>query len=255
MYEIEPQEASPDFLKCWQAAGVHLDKQVDGGIKSWLRSHPYPPFLEHLSFRLGNQLFFVRIEDVDGKVEAPGSLRGLMSIADGCQGHPCIMPMKKRFLGGGWIPDAAGWGLLDARTKSTINPVDLVSDEKVEMTQWELQDFSVQVVRDQIEKSGYQLMSWQGNPAVDPSIWFVGESKRPEWVVVRFTKFPDNQARMPDNWDDIAAGCARMGPLGHFASVALVSVDQPFASENEAPLPLLRGHGMYANYQGLQKVD
>jgi hypothetical protein len=27
-------------------------------------------------------------------------------------------------------------------------------------------------------------MSWQGNPSVDPSIWFVGDSG-PEWVVVR----------------------------------------------------------------------
>lgn len=61
MHNIEMQEMSPDFLKCWQAAGMHLDKQVQGGIKSWLRAHPYPPVLEHLSFRLGNQLFFVRV--------------------------------------------------------------------------------------------------------------------------------------------------------------------------------------------------
>ena len=65
MYEIEMQEMSEAFLPCWKAAGIHLSKQVDGGIQSWLRAHPYPPFLEHLSFRLGNQLFFVRVEDVD----------------------------------------------------------------------------------------------------------------------------------------------------------------------------------------------
>jgi hypothetical protein len=98
-------------------------------------------------------------------------------------------------------------------------------------------------------------MSWQGNPEVDPSIWFVGDSQEPEWVVVRHTKFPDNEAKMPDNWKDIANNCSRMGSIGHFASVALVSVNQPFASENEAPLPLWRGHAMYANYRGLQKAD
>jgi hypothetical protein len=114
MHNIEMQEMSPEFLKCWQAAGMHLDKQVQGGIKTWLRAHPYPPVLEHLSFRLGNQLFFVRVEDVDGKVDGPGSMRGLNSIAEGCQGHACLMPMKKKIFGGGWVADASGWGLLAA---------------------------------------------------------------------------------------------------------------------------------------------
>lgn len=101
MYDIEMQEMSEDFFKCWQAAGIHLSKQVDGGIQSWLRAHPYPPFLEHLSFRLGNQLFFVRIEDVDEKIDGPGSLRGLFAVADGANGRACILPMKKKFLGAG----------------------------------------------------------------------------------------------------------------------------------------------------------
>ena len=61
MYEIETLEMSDAFLPIWRAAGFHLNKQVDGGIQSWLRAHPYPPFLEQLSFRLGNQLFFIRV--------------------------------------------------------------------------------------------------------------------------------------------------------------------------------------------------
>lgn len=41
MYEIDMQEMSSDFFQCWQSAGIHLGKQVDGGIQSWLRAHPY----------------------------------------------------------------------------------------------------------------------------------------------------------------------------------------------------------------------
>ena len=78
MYDIEMQEPSPEFGECWAAAGTHLDRQVDGGIRFWLRTELTPPFLEHLSFRLGNQLFFVRLEDVEGHVESPGSTRGLL---------------------------------------------------------------------------------------------------------------------------------------------------------------------------------
>lgn len=252
MYDIEMQEMSKDFFKCWQAAGIHLGKQVDGGIQSWLRAHPYPPFLEHLSFRLGNQLFFIRIEDVDEKVEGPGSLRGLFAVSDGANGRACILPMKKKFFGGAWVPDNLGWGLIDARSRQPIDPVVLVTDEKIEMTPWEVHDMAVQVVRDQLDGQGYQLMSWQGNPEVDPAIWFIGNSKKPEWVVVRSAKYPDNEAQRPDNWDAIADGCARLSRIGHFASVAIVSMGQPFQSSDEAAVPLWRGHGMHVRFTGLE---
>jgi hypothetical protein len=252
MHNIEMNEMSPEFLKIWQAAGMHLNSQVDGGIQSWLRAHPYPPVLEHLSFRLGNQLFFIQVEDADQKVEGPGSRRGLVSVASGCHGHACVMPMKRKFFGGSWVPVEPGWGLLNAETGKPINPVDMINDEKIEMTPWELQDMAVQVVRDHLEEQGFHLMSWQGNPEVDPAIWFVGKSKGPEWVVVRVCKYPDNQAARPANWQSIAAGCERMSRVGHFASVAVASMEQPFASDDEDPVPLWRGHGMHVRFTGLE---
>ena len=39
-------EVTEDFAKCWQAAGLHIQNQVQGELKSWLRSHINPPFLE-----------------------------------------------------------------------------------------------------------------------------------------------------------------------------------------------------------------
>jgi len=251
MHNVEMQEMTEAFLPCWKAAGIHLSKQVDGGIQSWLRAHPYPPFLEHLSFRLGNQLSFVRIEDVDGKALGPGSIRGLAAAAKGANGHACILPMQKKFFGG-WVADMPGWGLLSAETRKPIDPVSVVTDQKIEMTPWEVHDMAVQVVRDYLEKEGFELMSWQGNPEVDPSIWFVGKTKRPEWVVVRSAKFPASSANRPANWAAIANGCTKLSATGHFASVAVVSVNQPFESSEEAPVPLWRGHGMHVRFDGLE---
>ncbi|MEW6669931.1 MAG: hypothetical protein AB1512_32375 [Thermodesulfobacteriota bacterium] len=120
------------------------------------------------------------------------------------------------------------------------------------MTPWELQDMAVQVVRDYLEKQGYQLMSWQGNPDVDPAIWFVGDSKGPEWVVVRATRYPEGQASRPANWQAIALQCARLSRIGHFASVAMVSTEQRFDSKNEKAIPLWRGHAMHVRFTGLE---
>jgi hypothetical protein len=245
--EIEIEEITPEFVKCWKTAGLHIQHQPQDGLHSWLRADLYPPLLEHLSFSLGNQLFFIRIEDVDDHLQVPSSVDRLLAIAYACKKHACLMPMKKNFLGGGWVPDSQGWGLLDARTNMPIDPFTLVTAEKIEMTAWELHDFAVQVVRDQLRKEGYKLMSSQGDPGVDPAIWFVGDSKEPEWVVVRAVRYPAHDAKRPDNWNSLANDCSKLSNIGHFASVALCSVDQTYDTASDNPVPLWRGHGVHVN--------
>lgn len=255
MKEIYMDEASQDFAKCWQAAGLHLEKQAGGNISSWLRANLEPPFLEHLSFRLGNQLFFIRVEDADGDTPAPGNLEGLLAIAEGCEGHACLMPMKRH--GDEWRPMLPGWGLQDAKTQQLINPPDLITADNIEMTDWELHDFAVQVVRQNLEDQGKKLMTWQSNPSVDPSIWFEGE-QGPEWVIVREVRYPKSEAALPENLVDIIDHCAKMSSTGHFASVAFINLDDPIdpkASTNGNFLPLYRGHGANIRYEGLKPIS
>ena len=135
-----------------------------------------------------------------------------------------------RSRAGAWTPDRPGWGLLDARTGRSVDPVALVSDKRIEMTEWELLDFVVQIVRDHLEKAGRKLMTWTSHPAVNPSIWFVGDSG-PEWVVVRAVRYPQMEATPPENWQQIAERCERLGKVGHFASVSVANADDAFDFE------------------------
>ena len=255
MHDIHKADVSEEFARCWQAARVHIQNQTQGPLQSWLRAHLNPPFLEHLSFRLGNQLFFIQLQDVDNALKTPGHLGGLLSVSDGCQGHACLMPMQK--IAGEWRCVATGWGLIDARTDRTVNPVVLISAEPIEMTDWELQDFAVQVVRNQLEKEGRQLMSWQGNPNVDPSIWFVGD-KGPEWVVVRAARWPERDAAVPENIAQIASNCLPTGKTGHFAVVRAANSNDPFDPQARISgnyIPLVRGEGILVGYNGLKLVE
>jgi hypothetical protein len=43
-----------------------------------------------------------------------------------------------------------------------------------------------------------------------------------------------------------------MSATGDFASVAVVNVEKPFESSEEAPVPLWRGHGMHVHFTGLE---
>lgn len=250
MHNIQMQPPSDEFAACWAAAGRHLQKQVNGGSLGWIKASLTPPFLEHLSFRLGNQLFFVQVEDVDDNLETPGNSDGLVKIAEDCQGHACVIPMKK--LKGEWQPTELGWGLLHARTGERLDPVNLITDEKVEMTDWELQDLAVQVVRQAIEKQGHRIMSWQANPAVNPSLWFVGPNG-PEWVIVRAVRYPAKDAELPKDWKGTAASCAALSPRGNFASVSVASADDEFDPTQPA-VPLWRGYGMFPRFTGLQPL-
>jgi hypothetical protein len=252
VYDIDMPEMSREFYPCWNAAGKHLSLQVDASPHFWLRAHPNPPYLEHLSFLLGNQLFFIRVEDADGRIEGPGVLAGLYAVARGMGGHACVLPMKRRAFGGSWEAAYPGWGLLDARTRRPINPVALITEEQIEMTPWEVHDMAIQVVREHLRSKGHELMSWQSDPDVDPSIWFIGESGTPEWVVVRAARYPARTARRPENWATIAQSSARLSTIGHFASVPIFSTLQPCKSDDEAPLPLWRGHPMSVDFPGLE---
>ncbi|WP_137113367.1 hypothetical protein [Mesorhizobium sp. GR13] len=251
MHSIEMQTPSETFARCCHAAGCHIQSMGDGAIQ-WLKAELIPPFLEHLSFRMGNQLFFIRVEAHEC-LDFPGNRSGLSMIANECGGLACILPMVWR--NGEWRPQGSGWGLHSLMTGRPIIPPALVTDQLIEMTDWELQDFAVQIVREELRAEGRDLMSWQGSPHVDPSIWFVGDNG-PEWVVVRGVRFPQRNASVPANWDVIADRCAAQGLAGHFASVAVVSASSTFEDDKSAAVvPLWRGHGMECAYEGLQRID
>ena len=250
MNESWTQEASGEFGQCWAAAGRHLETHALGC--RWLKRDLWPPFLEHISFELGNQAFFIRVEDVDGILDVPGDREGLFAVAEGCNGHPCILPMRRH--GVEWVAHNSGWGLVNAQTGAPVDPPALVTDEPVVMTDWEMQDFAVQLVSEVLQREGRRLMSRQGNPVVNPSIWLEGESG-PEWVIVRAVRFPQPDATPPNNLPEIAKYCARLGTVGHFASVGVASAYDAFDPSGQVPaFPLLRGYPLVVRYRGLETL-
>lgn len=246
-----PSEAPTEaFVACWKAAGAHFQRcaKSSGVALNWLHWRLEPPILEHLAFRVGNQLYFIRIEDADDEVQSPGNASGIELIARECQGIPCLLRLKR--AGSDWRPAESDWGLRDLRDGKPVDPPALADDGLVVMTDWEVHDCAVEIVRNQLEQEGCQIMSSQGSPHVDPSIWFV-RKRGPEWVIVRAVRWPAAEATVPANWPGIARRCAALSPYGHFASVGLVSDAQPFKADSEPVVPLYRGRGMVVRFTGL----
>ena len=251
LIKLNNEEISDDFKLCWKAAGLHIQNQAQGNLQSWIRSHLLPPFLDHLSFRLGNQLFFIRIIDTNELLETPGTLKGLQRIANACNGHACFMPMRKQ--NGRWEPAESGWGMVDAISGKLINPLNLVTDELIEMTDWEVQDFAIQVIKDKLALDGKKDIAWNNDPEVQPSIWFSSDNNA-EWVVVKFSRWPEDMPSIPSNINDIAENLKEIKSKGNFAPISIVNANDPFdpsAKISKNYLPLYRGHSLTFSYKGL----
>ena len=249
MYEVAQDPADAQFHTAWQAAGQHLQRLGGDGI-SWIRADLNPPLAEHLSFRLGNQLIFVYLQVADG-VQSPSSKQLFLSVCKEATAIAAVMPME--LTGRTFQPAYGGWGLRDALTQAAIDPPSLVSDAKIEMSDWEVHDFAIQIVTSQIETAGNTILSKQPSPHIDPSIWF-RDRQGPAFVVVRSGRYPLSDAPKPANISEIAASCARLSRRGFFASVSVANAEQQTAPTSRGPIPLFRGHGLVARFTDIEPL-
>jgi hypothetical protein len=199
-YEIRPFELTPEFEECWRSAGSHLSLRVRDAGASWLRAD-LPPFREHFSFALGNQLFFVQIKDVDHPANGWVQDGCLQAIVKEANGIGCLMPMRK--IDGDWKAVERGWGLIEFRSKQPISPFDLATDEPIEMTAWEIHDVGIQAVRHHLSATGWTIASWQSDLNVDPSL-FAGKDGQFCGFVVRTSEVGVEAGNRPNNAGRIA---------------------------------------------------
>ncbi|GEM_PF-266303 len=244
LYRVKPVPASHAFKQCWQAAGFHIQASARGESLIWIKTDLHPPLLEHLSFRIKNQIFLVRVIDTAGQVDTQGTKAGLIHHAQQWNGVPCLLPM---FLENGeWKPANPGWGLIHALDNVPVYPPELASASPVEMSDWELHDFAVMCVRKHIEDDlGRQVTDYCNNPLMNPSLFFEGE-KGLEWVVVRAARDEKGGQRPEDTMLTQAMLRDHGYPIGHFASIGVVSSDGPLE-------PLIRGAGMHLYFKGLER--
>lgn len=226
-YEIKPFELTPEFEQCWAAAGRHLNLRIRDAGAYWLRAE-LPPFREHLSFALGNQLFFIQVADADALMNGWFSERRLGAAIQDAKGIGCIMPMRR--LNGEWKPVVSGWGLADWRTGIPFNPFDLITDEIIPMTPWEIHDVGVQAVRHFLAENGWKIASWQTDLNVDPSIFAQKDGQFCGFVVRNSNKGPDKGQR-PENAAQISQ---QMRSRGWGAKFVGMKVAADYDPENPA---------------------
>ncbi|MGB2956345.1 MAG: hypothetical protein WBB64_10310 [Anaerolineales bacterium] len=246
MYEVNQAPASEKFSAAWLSAAKHLQNQGGESIK-WLRTDLNPPIAEHLSFFIGNQLVFVFV-GVEG-VRSPSPRSFFLEAANEAKAIPALLPMK--YNDTEFQPMQPGWGLIDAKTYRLLDPTNLVSNELIEMSDWEVHDFAIQVLVNFVKENSSAILSKQSSLHIDPSIWF-RDSKGDSFVVVRSGRYPLMEAQRPENLIEIVRSCEPKSRLGYFASIIVANHDQQYSSEQ---IPLYRGQGMVVRFTELEPLN
>src|SRR5690606_3377893 len=108
-------------------------------------------------------------------------------------------------------------------------------DVKVEMSEWELRNFAIQIIRDHIEKSiKGNVLSYSDVIGIDPQVWFEDQHGNRSWIIVR------NFAQINGSESKEFSGIEKRNPQlvpydGYFGAVSVAS-SEPFTVDLDAKL-------------------
>ena len=253
LHDIPHQDISNDFWMAYQYARHYLNSKMNAPAV-WLRNHLNQPFIEHMAFAFGSQVYFIFVRTEGAQVNENYVNRFLERCED-CNAIPCFMTMLPN-NDGTYSPKYEGWNLrLISSQDVTIDPSYLWDDKKVPMTDWELYDFAVDTVYKYIKENNgipEEQITRHSNIGIDPQIWFE-QGPRKYYVVVRQTLYPEMSVERPPNSVEMATQLLEHGATGYFASVSLACVDtfDDDGEEKEIVAPY-RGCGCYVNFTGLE---
>lgn len=253
MRPIERPQPPDFFFVARQMAGYLLQQELKALPGAhWLKAEYTCPAFENLTFAYGNQIFcvlFCFIDEKTGESYSIGATKeNLISTCEENNMIPCIFgvavddinnPSREKIR-----PLKQGWNLIHAKTGSAINPAVMGNPAPVRMSEWELHDFAVQVVRNHItEKLKLKILSYQTVIGVEPQIFFENEKGEKCWVIVRHVMYPEKRAGFLSVMYDLHPSLRKF--KGYYASVG-------FSSMGEEPSILYRGEGANILFKGLE---
>ena len=253
------------YVEAHNLAGRHIQQMI-GENKSnftWIRPQITRPSFDDLNFRYKNQVFSILIKIFRNGKEMLDPRREETFIRETKANNliPCVFPIEFEFVptasahGFGILikpgetpshelklQDSTGWNLFHVATNERINPLDMADDTPVLMSNYEMQNFAIQIVRDHLQKDGLKLESFCDAPGITPQVWFQDKNGKMCWVCVAYGSNAKN-VKTPDISKFLNGALADYD--GYFAPVGI----QPI--EGDKPY---RGIGYYVDYSGLISI-
>lgn len=281
--QIEIEEFPEIVMKAINFAGSYLhnifskfnaDKKTHFERYNWIKTELTSPSFEDFTFSYKNAIFPVVIDVViDGKSLLRPELKDrLCNQSTENDLIPCVFevvvegtPHKHENDGFSCFKvTSPGFNLKHAATGKYINPEEYADDSDTLMSEWELRNLAVSIVKRDIEaRKEFKLVAFCDVLNVDPQIWFDDESGKMCWVIVRFQSVLDESKA--SDFTNVANDNKSVAKFdGYFAPVSAAMGDAvlydldgkiiPPSRRFDGTAPLYRGHELYINYKGLIKI-
>jgi hypothetical protein len=268
-YEIPRPQPTAEFLQARNIAGAVLEqyfKKLGGKLKPsldyrWIKADLTWPSFDHLTFAYGNQIFSVLVEVIDGEDSHLSEQECQRCFVECAKNNliPCVFQVSLRDM----KPLREGWNLLALETGLPIAPHDLVTDERIEMSEWELRNMAIQIVRDSVGQSSGKVLSFTDILGIDPQVWFEDKTGTRAWVIVRhYSVLSGDEAQE-------FVGIEKQHPQlvafdGYFAAVSMASSEPflygrdggiiPLSRRFDGSAPLYRGDAFYIKFDRLLSI-
>jgi len=269
-YLQERPEPSSVLVKARQIAGHHLEKQFKYRYNKnidehknfrWIKAEWTYPSFEHFTFAYKNKIFPVFVEIIeDGRSSLKEEdISFLINASKEYNFTPCIFKIKiisyqnnkyeyhssNNINMDYYYPLSNGWNLYEPYTEDDVIPEIIGNDDPTKLSELEMMNFAIQIVREDINKKGWKIFSFCDLPVVNPQIWIEDNFGKRCWVIVRaIEKEEDND---PKKWINIIKDTSMLENFdGYFAGVKLLPING-----NKI---LLRGEGALIDYKGIKSA-
>ena len=190
---------SKQYLKDRAQAGVHLEhkfSEFEGLCDEhedfrWIKNELSYPTFDNITFAYRNQIFSVLVERVDDERSISKHGKKIKNLIRECQNNnliPCVFPISSR-TEAPLRPNT--WNLFNAISGNYVNPIQLSSDKLIEVSEWELNNWAIQIVSDHIKGKKWKRLSFCDVIGIDPQIWVEDDHGDRCWIKVIYAAYPD----------------------------------------------------------------
>ena len=207
-YMIDRPDPGRQYIEDRMNALQYLDKtalKLEGGPAKnsithkylrWVKTEPSYPAFEDFTFAFRNQVFPVLVLRADDKgrlLNPPARLEALRRESERNNLVPCVFPIRDK-TGRPFFPGT--WNLINPFTGEKIDPFAVSSDSPVEISDWELRNWAVNIVWQYLDREGLEKLSYCDAPGIYPQIWFRDKDGKACWIDVLYGVYPTDIERL-----------------------------------------------------------
>lgn len=199
-YPVDRPAESSEYLQSWSLAGKYLQAKFDEYNQSlsdphmgfcWLRTDIISPTFDSMNFRYKNRVFSVLLELVIPVAEDALMTKTTWKAKELqikiCKENdmiPCLFIVDVERM----KPYKGGWNLSNTDTGEIVIPEDIADDSPRQVSSWELMNWGISIVMDDLRKKGNKILSFTDAPGIMPQLWFEDKDGDKCWVQVVVNK-------------------------------------------------------------------